>query len=126
MENKIRDKLAKERAQKRNSWAGKTACEHDFQAGWDARDPEVEALKAEVERLEFDLKNAEGRWSHFVHENFKSECQRDRWKEMAGRLAMGLSANLENAECRADEDCDHCVGSAILADLDRLEKASEK
>lgn len=30
-----RDRLARERAQKRLTWAGKTTCEHDFQAGFD-------------------------------------------------------------------------------------------
>lgn len=42
---------------------------------------------------------------------------RDEKEATIMELETALIMNLDNAECRGDEDCDHCYGRKVLNDL---------
>ena len=82
-----------------------------------------EAQAAEIERLKRKLADAAivaGKWGAKAGEatNKLAQC-----KEALERAKLHLSILIENAECRGDEDCDHCVAVQEYEKLNAPESA---
>jgi hypothetical protein len=109
-------------------------------------DPEIERLRAEVERLKLQIKHPQGGFCSYCGHHFEygsevgeeyrakvvahmAECEKAPFQRIMGPLMLILDwmhAQLPQMECRGDENCDHCYGLQLLKPFDEAFAASSE